>query len=94
MLPRLKIREVVRTASAFAFLLPRPDLWPKNKQLLVVTFKRNYTVNDYQALFERIGCKWCYDMWKDNKMTLGTIAAPSVPVHCIYGSQLPTTEVS
>ena len=91
--PKLKIREVIRSGSAFAFVVPRPDMWPKDDQVLVVTLQRNYTIHDYQALFKRIGCEWCWDMWLDNGMTLGKIHAPSVPVHCIYGSQLPTTEV-
>ena len=69
-------------------------MWPKQKDLLVVTLQRNYTVNDYQALFDRIGCKWCWEIWKDNEMTMGSLEPPSVPVHCIYGSQMPTTEVS
>ena len=92
-LPTLKIREIVRTGSAFTFLLPRPDLWPNNKRTVVVTLKKNYTVDDYEELFETIGCKWCWEMFKDNVKTLGSLQPPSVPVHCIYGSQLPTTEV-
>lgn len=93
-LPRLKLRDAVRTAPAFPFMFPRPDLWPKDKQTLVVTFQRNYTVDDYESLFKRIGCEWCYDLWKDNGMALGSLKAPSVPVHCIYSSQVPTAEVT
>ncbi|XP_076819987.1 lysosomal phospholipase A and acyltransferase-like [Clavelina lepadiformis] len=91
-LPVLKLRNVVRTASAFAFMLPRPDLWPENKKTIVVTLGKNYTVHDYKELFERIDCEWCWDMWKDNGMALGSLSAPSVPVHCIYSSQTPTAE--
>nr|CAB3264916.1 group XV phospholipase A2-like [Phallusia mammillata] len=91
-LPRLKLRDAVRTAPAFPFMFPRPDLWPKNKQTVVVTFQRNYTVDDYESLFKRIGCEWCYELWKDNGLALGSLQAPSVPVHCIYSSQVPTAE--
>lgn len=92
-LPRLKIREITRSGPAFTFLLPRPDMWPKDKRQVVVTLKKNYTVDDYEALFQTIGCEWCWDMFKDNIYTLGSLEPPSVAVHCIYGSQLPTTEV-
>lgn len=74
-------------------MFPRPDLWPKDKQTVVVTLERNYTIHDYKDLFDTIGCDWCYDLWKDNGMALGNLEAPSVPVHCIYSSQVPTAQV-
>uniref|UniRef100_H2ZNW2 Uncharacterized protein n=1 Tax=Ciona savignyi TaxID=51511 RepID=H2ZNW2_CIOSA len=91
-LPKLKLRSAVRTAPAFSFVLPRPDLWPKDKQLLVVTLQRNFTVHQYKELFKRIGCEGCWDLWKDNGYATGSFTPPNVPVHCVYSSMVNTAE--
>jgi len=95
-LPRLEFREVSRTFSSLAFMLPRPDMWPKDKQTVVIESfldeGQNYTVNDYEALFKQVGCEDCYSMWKDNWRTLGDLKPPNVTVHCIYSSGMLTSE--
>ncbi|XP_002129305.2 lysosomal phospholipase A and acyltransferase-like [Ciona intestinalis] len=92
-LPKLKLRNAVRTAPAFTFVLPNPDLWPHNKDTIVVTIKQNFTVFQYKDLFKRIGCEGCWDLWKENGKAIGKFTPPKVPVHCVYSSLVPTPEV-
>ena len=96
-LPRLQFREVSRTFSSLPFMLPRPDLWPADKQTVVIetflTGGQNFTVHEYKALFKQVECGDCYNMWKDNWDTLGDVSAPGIPVHCVYSNGVPTTEV-
>nr|XP_039249958.1 phospholipase A2 group XV-like [Styela clava] len=92
-LPKLKLRTATRTFSSSYFLLPRPKFWPKDKLHVVDTLIKNYTVFEYKALFERIGCKNCYEIWDKYGTELGDMGPPNVPVHCVYSSQIPTPEL-
>ena len=85
-----KMRRLARTLPSFFYMLPKPGIWPKNKETLVVTPWRNYTVYDYDSLFKDTKCKWCHNKWRDNTLKLNDYVAPSVPVHCIYSSGIPT----
>lgn len=54
------MRAAFRTMPSSAMMLPRPDLWPKNKQTIVSIVETdgtltNYTLNDYEKLLKRIG---------------------------------------
>lgn len=92
-LPKLKLRTATRSFPASHMLLPRPSLWPKDKQQVVNTLETNYTVFDYKALFERIGCKDCWHLWNQYGDEMGDLSAPDVTVHCVYSSLVPTAEV-
>lgn len=82
-----------RTIASSYMMLPRPEYWPKNKRVVVDTFSKNYTVDDYEHLLKRIGCKNCWELWKKFGKEMGDLAAPKVEVHCVYSSQVPTAEV-
>ena len=47
------VRSTVRTLESMSLLLPKPSVW--GSEVLVSTPMRNYSANDYQALFSDIG---------------------------------------
>lgn len=90
---RLEMREASRTFTSSYLLLPRPSLWPQNKSVVVSTLTHNYTVHEYETLFDKIGCDNCWERFKSYGTELGDLSAPDVEVHCVYSSGLPTAEV-
>lgn len=95
-LPKLKLREAIRTMPSSYLMLPRPGFWPADKRNILVTFERNYTVDDYEEIMERLQCPQseCYEHWKHSGSALGDMKPPNVAVHCIYGTGKPTAEVN
>ncbi|CAF1643615.1 unnamed protein product, partial [Adineta ricciae] len=49
----IRVRPYQRSAPSTAFVMPSVNFWGKD-EVLVVTPQRNYTVNDYEALFNDI----------------------------------------
>lgn len=92
-LPKLKLRAATRTFPSSLMLLPNPKFWPKDKTHVVDTLIKNYTVFEYRALFERIGCEKCAEVWEQFGYDLGDLKAPNVAVHCVYSSLVPTPEL-
>eukprot|EP00794_Sanderia_malayensis_P018784 gene18784-20675_t len=78
------MRPAQRTYTSLSFILPSKDFWNSN-EILVKTEYKNYTVNDYDELFEDMGFSLAS---KIRKKTLPswTPAVPGVPLFCLHGS--------
>jgi lysophospholipase-3 len=88
----LRVRPYQRSAPSTAFVMPSINFWDKD-EVIVVSPQRNYTVNDYQALFNDIQFPTGYDYWINNKDLLNELKPPEIESHEIYGSQMPTPGV-
>ena len=87
----LVLREAQRTFPSQYLLLPFSKLWSEN-EVLVVQPKRNYTVNDYEALFSDIGYSAGYNIWKGVQGLISDFPSPNITVYCFYGIDIPTEE--
>ena len=89
----LTVRDEQRTGSSNAFLLPSRDLWGPN-EVLVTTPKRQYTVNDYDALFEDLGFHDGVYLRRNVENLTYPVADhfPNVTVYCLHGSGVDTPE--
>jgi lysophospholipase-3 len=88
----LRVRPYQRSAPSTAFVMPSVNFWDKD-EVIVVSPQRNYTVNDYQTLFNDIQFPTGYDYWINNKDLLNELKPPEIESHEIYGSQMPTPGV-
>uniref|UniRef100_A0A8C1KMR0 Phospholipase A2, group XV n=2 Tax=Cyprinus carpio TaxID=7962 RepID=A0A8C1KMR0_CYPCA len=87
----LKIRAAQRTAVSTAWLLPFAHTWPKD-MVLVSTSNTSYTVQDYQRFFKDIDYEDGWAMRQDTEPLVNALNPPGVPVHCLYGSGIPTPQ--
>ncbi|KAI7812127.1 Pla2g15 protein, partial [Triplophysa rosa] len=87
----LKIRTQQRTAVSTTWLLPYAHTWPSNK-VMVSTPNTTYTVKDYQRFFKDIEYEDGWAMREDTETLVNALEPPGVPVHCLYGSGIPTAE--
>lgn len=87
----LKIRQQQRTAVSTVWLFPNANTWPADK-VLVQAPTTNYTVRDYQRFFQDVGFPDGWEMRKDTQDLVSALEPPGVPVHCLYGSGVPTAE--
>ncbi|XP_056106834.1 group XV phospholipase A2 [Rhinichthys klamathensis goyatoka] len=87
----VKIRTQQRTAVSTVWLLPYAHSWPKD-MVLVSTPNTSYTVQDYQRFFKDIDYEDGWAMRKDTEPLVSALQPPGVPVHCLYGSGIPTAQ--
>ena len=72
--------------------MPSPDFWDKD-EVVIVSPGRNYTVNDYEQLFNDIKYPNGYEFWANNQGLLNVSIAPGIEIHELYGSHMPTPGV-
>ena len=72
--------------------MPSVNFWGKD-EVVVVSAQRNYTVNDYEALFNDIQFPTGYKYWVNNKDLLDELKPPEVELHELYGSLVSTPGV-
>lgn len=87
----LKIRTQQRTAVSTVWLFPYAHTWPKD-MVLVSTPNTSYTVQDYQRFFKDINYEDGWAMRQDTESLVSALQPPGVPVHCFYGSGIPTPQ--
>ena len=81
---------VYRTFQSSVWLFPKPSVW--NTTVLVTSTTRNYTANDYEDFFADIGYPQGYQMYLGIVSLNENYPAPRVPIHCLYGVNVPTPE--
>ena len=85
-------RATQRTYPSTFFLVPYPSpTWPRD-QVIITTPKRNYSVWDYQDLFNDIDFPRGYDMFLDFGKLTGGLTPPNVTTFVYYGCDYPTPE--
>lgn len=72
--------------------MPSVNFWGKD-EVVVVSARRNYTVYDYQQLFNDIDFPTGYQYWLNNKDLVDELKPPEVELHELYGSHMPTPGV-
>ncbi|XP_051975733.1 phospholipase A2 group XV-like [Xyrauchen texanus] len=87
----LIIRTQQRTAISTVWLLPYAHTWPLD-MVLVSTPNTTYTVKDYQRFFKDIDYDDGWAMRENTEMLVSALEPPGVPVHCLYGSGIPTPQ--
>ncbi|GFR74998.1 group XV phospholipase A2 [Elysia marginata] len=85
----ITVRPEQRSMPSTAFLMPNDRFWGPD-EAIVVTERRNYTVNDYKDFFEDIGFPTGWQMRLDTQNLIRDLTPPGVPLHCVHGSGLPT----
>lgn len=85
----LTARPYQRSASSTAWLMPSDKFWAAD-EILVSTPNRNYTVNDYEALFRDLNYEDGHFMRENTKDLIRELNPPDVEMHALYGVQMKT----
>ncbi len=80
-----------RSATSTAFLMPTDQFWGP-EEVILSTPNRNYTVNDYEDLFNDVGFPTGYQYRKNTEKLTYDLVPPHVETHCLYGVGLKTPE--
>ncbi|KAA3672643.1 lysophospholipase III, partial [Paragonimus westermani] len=88
----LGLRGLERSFPSLPFMAPDPRLWSPN-ETIIITPKRNYTVQDYSQFYEDLNYTDGYYMMKAAKAGHDFFESPTdVEVYCVYGTELATME--
>merc|ERR1719414_505269 len=86
----LAIREAQRSFEADFWLAPDPRWW--GERVLVSTPTRNYTAQDYDALFDDVGFPLGKRIRRRVADLTGELRAPGVELVCMYSLGVPTPQ--
>ena len=81
----LLIREQQRSFESAPMMLPRAPAWSDDETLLVAPH-RNYTLNDYDELFDDLGFPQGHEMLTRVQQEDYTWRHPGVDMYCWHGS--------
>ncbi|KAK0428978.1 hypothetical protein QR680_011118 [Steinernema hermaphroditum] len=91
-LPPSTLRPMQRSFTSSAFLLPSAALWGEN-EVFATTVLKNYTMANLEEFFTDMQYTLGWEQYqKTNYDRVGTLDAPGVKVHCIYGTKVNTPE--
>ncbi len=79
---------IARTLESFPWLTPTFSIF--GNQVLVSTPSKQYTANDYQELFRKIGYTNGYRFFQKVQPLLQNYPSPNVRTYCYYGVDVPT----
>ena len=71
--------------------MPNNTFWNPD-EVLISRPGKNYTVNDYEQLFEDLEIQDGWKMRQDTESLLKDFKPPNVEVHCLNGGGFPTPE--
>ena len=83
------LRPLASYFGSLAWMVPGRSLAHWSGRTVIVSKQRNYTVADLKELFDDIGHPHTYDIVV-NEEQCDKLLPPGVPVHCIYGTAVPT----
>uniref|UniRef100_A0A6A7FRB0 Group XV phospholipase A2-like n=1 Tax=Hirondellea gigas TaxID=1518452 RepID=A0A6A7FRB0_9CRUS len=87
----LTMRTQQRTNPSLAFLLPDPELW--GDHVMVKAPGGNYTVHQLKQFLHDLQLPDSVEMYEDTRGLLNmSNTPPRVPLHCLYGTGIPTVE--
>lgn len=87
-----KFRRVLRTWPSLVWIFPSPLFWGA-EEVLISSMARDYTVNDMKTFFTDVHETNGWEMRKDTlPFLVNADQPPNVPVHCIFGDKVATTE--
>ena len=76
---------ILRTFESLPWLFPKPTVFDADT-VVVSTPAREYTVSEYQDLFNDIGYANGYQFFQQVQAINHNYPAPNVPTHCFYGN--------
>ncbi len=79
---------IARSLESFPWLTPTSSIF--GNKVIVSTPSKQYTANDYEKLFWKIGHKNGYQFFKRVQPLLKNYPQPNVKTHCYYGVGLDT----
>ncbi len=79
---------LARTLESIPWLTPTSSVF--GNQVLVSTPSRQYTANDYEELFGKIGYTNGYRFFQGVQSLLQNYPNPNVQTYCYYGTDVPT----
>ncbi len=79
---------IARTLESFPWLIPTSSVF--GDKFIVSTPSKNYTANDYEDLFEKIGYTNGYLFFERVQLLLKHYPNPNVRTYCYYGVHVPT----
>lgn len=79
-----KIRALQSTFPSLTYLFPREPVFPAD-QVLIETPEYNYTLGNFDEMFEDAGLMNQLEMWRDTK-DIANLMPPNVELWCLYGT--------
>lgn len=79
---------VQRSFESNYFLMPRPAIW--GDYVVINSPTRNYTTNDYPALFQALNLTYAEQIFNVTNAIFDPTIPPNVNTFCFYGYNLPT----
>jgi len=88
-IPASKMVPTARTFKSGPWLFPKPTIF-KGDPVLIETPEKKYKVSQYKEFFDDIGQPKLFETYQRVSKLNDLDKPPGVPMHCFYGSFLPT----